>query len=1125
MSASTIVRSLSRSFPPDLRARGEDYLRRKRVMDLQGDSTGIDAVVRGSRLYAVSLEVGDGTLYSECDCPYFQQNVAPCKHLWALILAADKQGLLDIVPGITGIEPVEPDHLEDDLLDEDEPIFAEDDAFGLFDPEDEWTAPRDNLPVRRHPAPARGGNGLWKDAIEAVRALRHIKTPPQGFEAGRREILYLLDLDRVAEAGDLILGIQRRDRTLTGGWSKPRSLRLDRCEVESLPDVVDRRVLGLLGLFGQASIYAPWSARRTEVEARIPPALADSVFREACPTGRLLIRRSGQDEAVPLHYEEGDPWRFRIRVKRDGKTERFVVTGLLARGDETVPLSRPDLLLAAGFVFEGDRVRRFSASGAFPLVVILRRRGRIEVPAAQAVRFMSEVLPLDEGLVASAPRALRFKEVRAAPEPAVRILKPKHSRRPLRLPARVTFTYDGLPIEAGSPGTSVAVPAKRRLIRRDGAAESTALELLSSLGFHPPRTGAEGDGGELELAARKLPSVVPRLLEAGWRVEAAGNLYRSASDFRIEVVSGVDWFDLRGGAIYDGVEVPLPELLAALRKGEKVVRLGDGNVGLLPEEWLRRYVSIAGLGQGRKDGIRFSRAQAGFLDALLAAEPEVTCDALFEQVRGKLRAFEGVRPAEATAEFRGVLRPYQRDGLGWLRFLREFGFGGCLADDMGLGKTIQVLALLEALREEARAGGSGRRRSRSRGPCLVVAPRSLVLNWMAEAARFAPRLRLLDHTGLERRRDGFDPSGQDVILTTYGTLVRDISLLKEVAFDTVILDEAQAIKNARTQAAKAARLLRAEHRLALSGTPIENHLGELWSLFEFLNPGMLGSSPAFELGARATRDADGPARALLARALRPFILRRTKAQVTPDLPAKTEQTLPCELGAAQQRFYGELRDHYRRVLLARVRKQGLARSKIQILEALLRLRQAACHPGLVDPGRAREASAKLDLLVPLLQEVADERHKALVFSQFTSLLALVKERLDAEDLRYCYLDGSMSARNRAEAVRRFQEDPACPLFLLSLKAGGYGLNLTAAEYVYLLDPWWNPAVETQAIDRTHRIGQTRPVFAYRIVAAETIEEKILDLHASKRELADSILAADGSVIRNLTREDLALLLS
>jgi len=319
--------------------------------------------------------------------------------------------------------------------------------------------------------------------------------------------------------------------------------------------------------------------------------------------------------------------------------------------------------------------------------------------------------------------------------------------------------------------------------------------------------------------------------------------------------------------------------------------------------------------------------------------------------------------------------------------------------------------------------------------------------------------------------------------------------------------------------------VRGRHRLALSGTPVQNHLGELWSLFEFLNPGMLGTSTAFRKLERASRDSDGDGRAQLARAIRPFILRRTKHQVARDLPPRTEQTLYCALEGEQRALYDELLGHYRATLLSRVDRTGLAKSKMHVLEALLRLRQAACHPGLLDPRRASGSSAKLDLLLPQLAEIVEEGNKALVFSQFTSFLAIVRARLDATPLSYAYLDGALGARKRQEAVARFQDDPDCRLFLVSLKAGGLGLNLTAAEYVYLLDPWWNPAVEAQAIDRAHRIGQTKPVIAYRLVAAGTVEEKILQLQTRKKELADAILAADASVLRDITREDLELLLS
>ncbi len=361
------------------------------------------------------------------------------------------------------------------------------------------------------------------------------------------------------------------------------------------------------------------------------------------------------------------------------------------------------------------------------------------------------------------------------------------------------------------------------------------------------------------------------------------------------------------------------------------------------------------------------------------------------------------------------------------------------------------------------------------------------------------------------------------MLTTYGTLRRDAIQLQDIEFEYVILDEAQAIKNAATAGAKAARLLRGKHRLALSGTPIENHLGELWSLIDFLNPGLLGSSRTFARHSAAAARRDVEAMDTLAAGLRPFILRRTKAQVAPELPARTELTLRCELQGLQRELYDELREYYRTSLLGRIERDGLSRSRMHVLEALLRLRQAACHAGLVDQRRATTPSAKFDALLPLLAEVREEGHKTLVFSQFTTLLGLLRARLDADGVRYEYLDGR--TRDRETPVHRFQSDPASGLFLISLKAGGQGLNLTAAEYVFLLDPWWNPAVEAQAIDRAHRIGQARHVFAYRLIAGDTVEEKIAELQRSKRALADAILRADAGVLQNLQKEDIELLLS
>ena len=678
--------------------------------------------------------------------------------------------------------------------------------------------------------------------------------------------------------------------------------------------------------------------------------------------------------------------------------------------------------------------------------------------------------------------------------------------------AELEFDYDGARVSAFPPGRMAVQTEQRRAIRRDVRAEAKAKERLDEMGFRETKD-FRVEPGTMEIAPKKVPSATRDLVLDGWRVEAEGILYRTAGEFKLNVATGIDWFELSGQVDFGTQRLTLPEVLAAARRGETMIALDDGSMGMLPEEWLKKYGLLADLGTvGEGEELRFGKAQAGLLDALLAAQPGSKCDTAFKKVRKELHAFEGIEPLDAPPSFLGELRPYQREGLGWLEYLRKFEFGGILADDMGLGKTIQVLALLQRRKTKRQA----------KGPSLIVVPRSLVFNWLQESAKFTPKLKVLDYTGPSRHASRENFSKYDLIVTTYGTVRSDIVELSEMTFDYAILDEAQAIKNADSQAAKAARLVNAKHRLAMSGTPIENHLGELWSIFEFLNPGMLGTASVFKKNAGGASGQDEGARQMLAKALRPFILRRTKKEVVKDLPEKVELTLSCDLGPAQRKLYEDLRAHYRAALL-RSDGKSVAGSKIEVLEALLRLRQAACHPGLLDPERIDERSAKLDMLIPQMAEVVEEGHKVLVFSQFTSFLAIVKRKLDAEGLKYEYLDGQ--TRNRQERVENFQTNPEVPIFLISLKAGGLGLNLTSAEYVYLLDPWWNPAVEAQAIDRSHRIGQTRNVFAYRLIARDTVEQKILDLQQKKRDLADAILNADNRVIQSLTRDDLEFLLS
>ena len=832
-------------------------------------------------------------------------------------------------------------------------------------------------------------------------------------------------------------------------------------------------------------------------------------------TGRFYFRSPDEDEICNIRWDDTGAWEFRIDVRADEQGHQYEICGAFYRGSERLNISQPKHIFAEGILLLDTQTAPFL--GSFDWISFFRHEGSFFVPMHEADPWLETMLGMPSLPPMNLPDALHLQEIEAMPRPVVRVRTKKEAWGAPYLVGEMLFDYLGHTIEEHDPATGIALVSERKRILRNMESETQARQKLEESGFKRQRDYRGAD--VWAISQSRLPAAVRDLVAAGWHVEAEGKLFRHPDSFNLHVSSGIDWFELHGTVEFGDSHVPIPRLLAAMKRHENTILLDDGSYGMLPEEWLQKYGVLAGLGSSQADHIRFKRNQAGLLDAILSSQPEISCDELFERVRCELRSFAGISSHDAPEGFHGTLRPYQQEGLGWLHFLQQFSFGGCLADDMGLGKTIQVLALLEERRSLRETNGS----EDHPAPSLIVMPRSLVFNWLQEAERFTPKLRILDHTGSERIRGYEHFDDYDAIFTTYGTLRRDAPFFKEKTFDYIVLDEAQAIKNASTESAKAARLLRGRNRLALSGTPIENHLGELWSLFEFLNPGMLGSASVFKLGRGSMMKIDDGKRDLLSHALRPFILRRTKSQVAKDLPEKVEQTLFCELEATQRSLYNELRDHYRNSLLDRIEHDGIEKSKIHILEALLRLRQAAIHPGLIDHKRVKEPSAKLDLLLPQLAEILDEGHKALIFSQFTSMLGILRNRLEKEKIHYEYLDGQ--TKDRAAPVDRFQNDQKSRVFLISLKAGGLGLNLTAAEYVFLLDPWWNPAVEAQAVDRTHRIGQKRSVFAYRLIAKDTVEEKVLALQQSKREIADAIISQDNSLIRNLRPEDLAILLS
>ena len=1134
------------AFREVIRSRGESYAHSGHVAVTVVDAEAAEARVRGSAgarydvaIRAVASETdGRLALGASCTCPHFEDGEA-CKHLWATLVVLDARGWepASLAGDRQRLELVDLDgELEAAWLEDD--LDEEDDAFGEESSLQSVPRPRLSLGGEGSKQRGSGAPGSWRARIARLgpafprrEVLHHAGARLAPLTGAPPALLYVLDPDEVRREQALRLHFARRtvQRDGSSGALRPARLAMEDLATVGGPEeaaaCAQLLTLAQLEAVAQGRPYYGYPYARgglSPSSVAVPSALVDPLLLRLAATGRLGVlpggfltdaeaRRRGATAQEPrwLQFDPGPSWELRLELVREGSG--YELRGGFLRGEETLPLEATDLVLAGGLLVHGTTLVRVDTGGDVgPLAEL--RRGPIRIPAGELDAAMLRLAAVPGLRPVELGPEIPWTESRTLPVPRLRFAA--LDADPRQVGARLDFGYGDVWVEAGAPTSRPADPGTRTLHVRDPEAETHALATLAELGFGTPakRRGWVPPGGDptgLALPVAALEPVAAELLAKGWILEAEGARLRRPGASFAGVRSGIDFFDLEGGIDFEGQTLPFPALLAAARDGSRFVRLGDGSRGLLPRAWLARCASLAGLGEEHDERLRFGRAHVGVVDALLAAQDESRADELFDALRRRLADFDGVVPAREPAGFEGTLRDYQRIGVGWLQFLRSFGLGGCLADDMGLGKTVQVLALLAD-----RKGGS------SPGRTLVVAPRSVVHGWVAEAARFVPALSVVRYTGAERTALREKVTTSDLVVTTYGTLRRDVEWLREQHFDTVVLDEAQMIKNAGSRTAQAARALRADHRLALTGTPVENHLGELASLLEFLNPGFLHRARGLEaLGAGSS---DPAALVLLARALRPLLLRRTKEQVLRELPAKTEQTLLCELAPAQRRQYEELRRHFQASLTQRIERQGLARSKIHVLEALLRLRQAACHPALLDPKRRSERSAKLDVLFENLEEVLDEGHKVLVFSQFTRLLSLVRERLDARGVSHAYLDGR--TRDRKSCVSRFQEDPACRVFVISLKAGGTGLNLTAADYVFLLDPWWNPAVEAQAVDRTHRIGQTRPVVAYRLVAENTVEEKILALQERKRGLARKIFGDEKSLIGSLSAEDLRMLL-
>ena len=820
---------------------------------------------------------------------------------------------------------------------------------------------------------------------------------------------------------------------------------------------------------------------------------------------------------------------------------------LAANGEITLTLKNQTTLpiMVGGWVWEQPTLQPLGLPPGLQEVL----RGPIRITRVQVPHFLSQTWPqlmAGGGLEAN----FRPEDFSLAPQPPRFLLALKGGL--VQLGALLQCAYGARIMTLGvtQAEENLWLPdpaAPTRYSTRDFTAERAALSRLQRSGFSAPdaqgRLQLSGQNAVLNFFAREFPK-----LQREWSVtldeqlenRTLKNLERIEPQFQI-TSSGVQWFDL--GVVFaagGGETFSAADIQRLLLSGQNHARLKNGRLAVIDtgavEELQEVLLDCAP--QQHAQGYRIKNTQAAFLEATLrqhagwkVAAPPALRD------RAARQSGEAVLACPPLGPLESVLRPYQKQGVAWLHFLRANGFGGILADEMGLGKTLQTLAFLQQFAPQRHAAGGGFPAAHPAGPGaattaatkphLIVCPTSLVHNWVAEAAKFTPNLKTLALHGPDRHARFEQIPAADLVITSYALLRRDAEKYRGLEFDTVALDEAQHIKNRQTRNAQAVKAVRADHRLVLTGTPLENSVLDLWSIVDFLMPGYLGTAQDFreryELPIAKEKNPEAQAR--LARRLRPFLLRRLKKDVAADLPAKIEQVSYCELTPDQRGVYQQVIEASRKEVLSAVGAQGLAKSRLVVLTALLRLRQVCCDLRLLNLENVQPANAsgKLDLFGELLEEVIDGGHRALVFSQFVGMLTLLKERLTAENIEFCYLDGSTT--DRGAVVEKFQRDQAIPVFLISLKAGGVGLNLTGADTVIHFDPWWNPAVEDQATDRAHRIGQTKVVTSYKLITRDTVEEKILHLQNRKREVIAATLGGEEAFAASLSWDEIQELLA
>ncbi|EYF00707.1 DEAD/DEAH box helicase [Chondromyces apiculatus] len=1085
--------------------RGLEYFRRRVVEDISLQETSATGTVRAadSEPYGVRVELTPDGIKSQCSCPAFQKAGQHCKHVAALLItvrdhARGSQPRREpppapaILPQTAHAGGANPNH-------EALKRVRRRDRRGRVS-----LMPAMPVQPAAHQSPSVTAVNLTAPAQDATARQTGIGAwlPPEGV-AGARRVEFRLHV-RQGALTVTVLDAEARVPVLP-------SAALSWQAVYPSPD---RDALRLLSRFESGNPRHPAVDIRGEDVAELLPLLEGQ---------RVLL----EPALMQLRFSE-DVLRPRFDLETVGG-DTIIVKASFER-----PNDRRRFSLLSGGWFEGwpgwhidtqeGIARRVDRRVSPAAMRRLLRSPTIGEPMAELPRIIMQGLPKialevgaelpDLGQIADVVDLVPTFRMRAGGS----LMEAQVSLFAAYGDAEVAVRADGitLPVIVQPPEEGMK---RARCVRLDIAAQQEAANKLLSLGLQPDESG-QGFTASGDNALRFWTDGLGELPD-DWDLFVPEDLVdtqvrgKPISVFA-KVTSGIDWLNVKLSFESEGLGVDREELRRCLAQGKRYVRLEDGSFAPFDPDAIRAMLDreIELLTVAGKGG-RIPLAQAGRVQELLQHTAGTSVSAGARELFHKLSSLDEISSTKKPRALKATLRPYQEAGLSWLKFIHDIGSGGVLADDMGLGKTVQTIALLLAVKQESKHLRA-----------LIVAPTSVVINWERELERFAPSASVALWHGADRKEQIDAVKEAEVVITSYALLRRDEDFLTRQDFDYAILDEAQHIKNPLSATAAAAKRLKAKRRLALTGTPIENRLSEIWSIFDFVSPGLLGPLDKFEQRfSRPIEAGDYKTAQRLRAVIHPFILRRTKSEVARDLPEKIETDQICDLTGEQRAMYLNVAREVRAQVMGEVERVGLAKSQIQILAGLTRLRQAACDPRLLGLPRdfTDEDSGKLVALRELVSNAVEGGHKVLIFSQFVMMLKIIEKAMKEDGVAYEYLDGS--TKDRMDRVERFQNDPSIPLFLISLKAGGTGLNLTAADTVIHFDPWWNPAVEQQATDRAHRIGQTKVVTAYRLVAAGTIEEKILQLKAKKKELVASVLSEDVGGAKKLTKSDLEELFS